>query len=162
MTGSNPVVVTKISIIAFRAVSSLTFRQLCRQDSLNTGVWHDKNTHRSSHQRCSVKKGVLKNLANFTEKDLCWSLKKRLQHRCFPMNIAKFLRTSILKNICERVLPHTIKYTILTTKLNHLVSLAKWLTVRIQTNWLWFLNSVAFTWFSDIVLFWARRYLTFK
>ena len=29
---------------------------------------------RNSHQRCSLKKGVLKNLANFTEKHLCWSL----------------------------------------------------------------------------------------
>ena len=32
------------------------------------------------------------------------SIKKRLQHRCFPVNIAKFLRTSILKNICEQLL----------------------------------------------------------
>ena len=29
---------------------------------------------RSSHRRCSVKKGVLKNLRNFTGKHLCWSL----------------------------------------------------------------------------------------
>ena len=29
---------------------------------------------RSSHWRCSVKKGVLKNLANFEGKNLCWSL----------------------------------------------------------------------------------------
>ena len=29
---------------------------------------------------------------------------KRLQHWCFPVNIAKFLRTPILKNICERLL----------------------------------------------------------
>ena len=33
------------------------------------------------------------------------TLFKRLQHRCFPVNIAKFLRTPILKNICERLLP---------------------------------------------------------
>ena len=31
-------------------------------------------------------------------------IKKRLQHRCFPVNIAKFLRTPILKNICEWLL----------------------------------------------------------
>ena len=31
-------------------------------------------------------------------------LKKRLQHRSFPVSITKFLRTSILKNICERLL----------------------------------------------------------
>ena len=47
--------------------------------------------------------GVLKNFAIFLEKHFCWSLllrklqasrlKRRLQHRCFPKNIAKFLRT---------------------------------------------------------------------
>ena len=31
-------------------------------------------------------------------------IKKRLKHKCFPVNIAKFLRTLILKNICERLL----------------------------------------------------------
>ena len=30
----------------------------------------------------------------------CNFTKKRLQHRCFPLNIAKFLRTPVLKNIC--------------------------------------------------------------
>ena len=54
------------------------------------------------------KKCVLQNLAIFTRKHLRWSLfgvfgvnfvKKRLQHKYFPMNITKFLRTPILKNI---------------------------------------------------------------
>ena len=31
-------------------------------------------------------------------------IEKRLQHRCFPVNIAKLLRTPILKNICEWLL----------------------------------------------------------
>ena len=31
-------------------------------------------------------------------------IKKRLQLSCFPLNIAKFLRTPILKNICKRLL----------------------------------------------------------
>ena len=53
------------------------------------------------------KKGVLRNSAKFTGKHLCQSLyfnkvagfrpvtllKKRLWHRCFPVNFAKFLRT---------------------------------------------------------------------
>ena len=61
-------------------------------------------TCRSSHQSRS-KISVLKNLVIFTEKHLCWShIKKRLQHRCFLENIAKFLRTSLLENICERLL----------------------------------------------------------
>ena len=33
-----------------------------------------RNQFRSSYRRCSVKKGFLKNFANFTEKHLCWSL----------------------------------------------------------------------------------------
>ena len=46
---------------------------------------------RSSYRRCSVKKSVLKNFANFTGK-----------HLCIPVKFAKFLGTPILKNICER------------------------------------------------------------
>ena len=38
---------------------------------------------------------VFKNFAIFTGKRLCW----RLQHRSFPVNIAKFLRTAFLKKI---------------------------------------------------------------
>ena len=36
------------------------------------------------------------------------TLLKRLQHRCFPMNIVKFLRTPILKNICEPLLLNSV------------------------------------------------------
>ena len=53
------------------------------------------NVNGSSHQRCSVKKGVLKNFENFMGK-----------HLCFPGKFAKFLGTPILKNICERLLLH--------------------------------------------------------
>ena len=31
-------------------------------------------------------------------------IKKRLRHRCFLANIAKFLRTPILKNLCKQLL----------------------------------------------------------
>ena len=61
-------------------------------------------------QRCSVRKGVPRNFGKFTGKHLCQSLffnkvvglrpatllKKRLWHRCFPMNFPKFLRTPFL------------------------------------------------------------------
>ena len=48
---------------------------------------------------------MLKSIFNkvATLKD-CYIIKKRLQHRCFPVNIAKFLRKSILKNSFKRVL----------------------------------------------------------
>ena len=58
------------------------------------------------------KKVVLKNFVIFTRKHLCWRLfgvfgvnfiKKSLQHRYFLVNITKFLRTHILKNIWERL-----------------------------------------------------------
>ena len=62
---------------------------------------------RSSHQRCSVTKGVLRDFTKFTGKRLCQSLflnkdaglrpatllKRRLWYRCFPVNFANFLRT---------------------------------------------------------------------
>ena len=35
---------------------------------------------------------------------ICKNIKKRLQHRCFPLKFAKFWRTPILNNICERLL----------------------------------------------------------
>ena len=58
------------------------------------------------------KKSVLKNFEKFIGKQLCQSLffnkfaglspatslKKRLWHRCFPVNFARFLRTPFLKN----------------------------------------------------------------
>ena len=122
---------------------------------------------RSSHQRCSLKKGVLKNFAKFTERHMCQSLffnkvegfspfefcthkikieipqlithqkqppevfyeknvlknwtkftgkylcqslrpaallKKRLWHRCFPVNFVEFLRTPFLQNTSGRLL----------------------------------------------------------
>ena len=59
---------------------------------------------RSNGLQIFFKIGVLKNFAIFPGKHLCWSLfnkvvglkacsfiKKRLQHSCFPMNIAKLL-----------------------------------------------------------------------
>ena len=56
---------------------------------------------------CFVKKSVFRNFTKFTRKHLCQSLffnkveglrpatllKKKLWHRCFPVNFVKFLRT---------------------------------------------------------------------
>ena len=83
---------------------------------------------RSSHRRCSVRKGVLRKFTKYTRKHLCLSLffnkvaglrpatllKKRLRRRCFPMNYAKFLTFSqitsgqlLLKSLSERILKWT-------------------------------------------------------
>ena len=72
----------------------------------------NENISRSSHQRCSIKKDVLRNFTKFTGKHLCQSLlfnkvvgprlatllKKRLWHRCFSVKFVKFLRTPFLQN----------------------------------------------------------------
>ena len=66
---------------------------------------------RSSHQMCSMKKGVLRNFAKFTGKHLCQRLflnkaagKKSLWRRCFPVNFAKFLRIPFSQNTSGRLL----------------------------------------------------------
>ena len=73
---------------------------------------------RSSYPEVFFKKGTLRNFAKFTGKHVCQSLcfnkvaglrsanlfKKILSHRCFPVNFAKFLRTSFLQNTSGRLL----------------------------------------------------------
>ena len=63
--------------------------------------WKSEVFPEAAIQRCSIKKGVLENFAKFTEKHLCQSLffdkfatllKKRLWHKCFPVDFAKFCR----------------------------------------------------------------------
>ena len=67
-------------------------------------------TNRNSRLEVFFKKGALKNFSKFTGKHLCRSLffnkvagltpatllKKRLRHRCFPVNFEKLLRTPFL------------------------------------------------------------------
>ena len=80
---------------------------------------------RSSHQRCTIKVHVLRNFAKFSGKRLCQSLffnkvaglrpttlsKKRLQQRCFPVNLMKFQRTPFLQNIrsVSRLITNTLQ-----------------------------------------------------
>ena len=68
---------------------------------------------KSSCQRCSTIMVFLKilhlprktlTLESLVRLQACSFIKKRLQHRRFPVNFAKFLRTSILKNICALLL----------------------------------------------------------
>ena len=73
------------------------------------------NVSRSSHWRCSIKKGVLRNFAKLRGKHLCQSLffnkvagispatllKQRLWQRCFPANFSKFFNnTSVRMLLC--------------------------------------------------------------
>ena len=93
--------------------SSLSSAKPCIRFLLNCFSRKINWINRSSHQRCSMKKSVLRNFAKFTTKHLCQSLyfnkvaplrsatllKKRLWHSCFPVNFTKFLRTTSLRNI---------------------------------------------------------------
>ena len=45
----------------------------------------------------------------FCKKKACNFIKKRLQHRCFPVKFKKFSKTFILKKICERLLLYGLK-----------------------------------------------------
>ena len=70
-------------------------------------IFQISDTTEAVVHRCSVTKGVLRNFTKFTGKHLCQRLffnkvaglrpatilKKRLWHRCFPVNFVKFLRT---------------------------------------------------------------------
>ena len=68
-----------VPIFPFMSVLSKIIQQILQ----NTGK------HQSSRPEVFCKKHVCK---NFT-KSLATLLKKRLRHSCFPVNIAKFLRT---------------------------------------------------------------------
>ena len=74
-------------------------------------IQHDTGSGRNSLPQVFYKKGVRKNLAKLTGKQLCQShsfnevaglrtatlLKNRLWHRCFLLNFAKFLKTPFYK-----------------------------------------------------------------
>ena len=76
-------------------------------------IFKNSTINRSSHRRCSIKKGILKNFAKYIGKHLyqgllCFSVPKyssglkletRLWHGCFPVNFANLLRTPFLQNI---------------------------------------------------------------
>ena len=84
---------------------------LCPTIVSNKFVWRFyANIIRSSHRRCSVRKGALRNFAKVPGKHLCQSLfcnkvaGPRLSRRCFSVNFAKFLRTPFLQDTSGRLL----------------------------------------------------------
>ena len=93
---------------AICSAQSLKMFRLARKNK-----WNKLKNLLSSHQKCSVKKGVPGNFTKFTGKYLCQSLffnkvaglrpalllKKRLWHCCFPLNFVKFLRTFFLQRL---------------------------------------------------------------
>ena len=62
--------------------------------------------YRSSYPELLCRKGILRDFAKFIGKHLCQSLlgfrpapllKRKLWHRCFLVNVSKFMRTSFLQ-----------------------------------------------------------------
>ena len=86
--------------------------QLLQQQQQQQIIQQLKSKLQKQPPEVFVKNAVLKNFAVLTGKHLCcslfltkmWDFKKRIQHICFPMNIAKFLMKTFLENICERLL----------------------------------------------------------
>ena len=68
-------------------------------------LWKHELNLRSSHYSCSIKKGVLRNFANFTGKRQYWSLylivlqAKRLKHMRFPVEFMKFLKAEVYERL---------------------------------------------------------------
>ena len=97
-----------------------TWRREIKEQAPQLTLLYRGRTVRSSHRRCCVRKLFLNSysilnlqypqetpgLESIFKKvtDLCNFIKNRHQHRCFPVNIAKFLILPVLKNICKRLL----------------------------------------------------------
>ena len=96
--------------------ATFTRKEICVEVSLYIRL--QASSLQKQPRRGSVGRGVLRNFVKFTGKHLCQSLffnkvaglraatllKKRLWHRYFPVNLAKFLRTPFLQNTSGRLL----------------------------------------------------------
>ena len=102
----------------------------------------------------AIKIGVLKNFANFKRKHLFWSLffnkvaglkackfiTKGLQHRCFPVKFAKFLRTSFFTEhlrwllALKKHLPTGVRYLLIKTCSNS-SKYHPWIYVKARAKW---------------------------
>ena len=134
--------------------------------SLGTGLCINSR-FRSSHQRCSVRKGVRRNFTKFTGKHLCQSLffdkvagmrsatflKNRLWQRCFPVSFVKFLSTPFSQNTSWRLLlPFIPQYFSLIFDLNVTLNDIS-LIVHVSKCW-WYFSIL-----QSNLNFWSWSYL---
>ena len=96
----SPQISMYISLSTFLIITNSFCDFLYTYSAVNKTTWI---SHRSSHQRFSVRKRVLGNYAKFTGKLLCLTqpvtlLKKRLWYRCFPVNFENILKILFLQN----------------------------------------------------------------
>ena len=77
-------------------------RKISLPESVFKVVSWKLETFRSSHWRCSVKQGVLKNFANFTGKNLCWNLFLIKLQFWWPTTLLKKTLTEMLScKLCK-------------------------------------------------------------
>ena len=96
--GANDKSVIARCLLQYRRIFYLFLIFCCYFTSLKAPETSLQNMrNRSSHQRCSIEIGVLKNFTKFTGKHLLQSL-FLLWRRCFPVNFVKFLRAPLLQN----------------------------------------------------------------
>ena len=93
--------VTYASFHFFFPVKSCLWENVIRRSSQPPEVFYNKSCSRK-FRNFHRKTPVLE-----FQRD-SFKVKKRLQHRCFPVNIAKFLWTFVLKCSCERLLLNII------------------------------------------------------
>ena len=93
-----------VKFIGKHLCQSLYFDKVAGLTLLKQRLWHKYfpvtfPKFRGRHRRCSVKKGVLRNFAKFTGKQLCQGLffNKVAGLNCFPVSFAKCLRTPFLQ-----------------------------------------------------------------
>ena len=108
---------------------------LCLHHWFFSGKFRNFSQEQKQPPEIFCKTNVLKIFTIFTEKRLCWShffnkvagisclqhgrfIKKRLQHRFFPVNIANILKTRIMKNNCEELFLKKLAASVLALLLN--------------------------------------------
>ena len=90
----------------------------------------ENNIYRSSHRRCSIKNVFLKMSQNSKYFFfLQFYYKRDSDTSVFSVTFAKFLRTTILKDICERLLLYLIKQLYKTDKIKIQSDIYNWLVV---------------------------------
>ena len=99
---------------------------------------------RKFHWKTSVLESIFNKVAGLKA---CNFIKKRLQHTCFPIKYAKFLRTPILKNICDDCFSTVDHVTVVVTykseiyawevckEENYQLSWRSWCTEKWCTEW---------------------------
>ena len=130
LTSNKPILEKKVNIWTLSGyfpffISFFCWNEISKKSSIKEDTRKMENCKanhildRSSHQRCSVREYILRNFAKFAGKYLCQGLfmpgpkacnfiKKRLWHRCFPVNFVKFLKTPFLQNTSGWLLLFTV------------------------------------------------------